>query len=227
MHKRPPGGGADNPRRRRPPDLPMTDPAAAPASLPKHRVEALSDGVYAIALTLLVLELKLPSLPAPAGDDVLRQALLGQLPRLASWLLSFVVLALFWVGQQRLFALLRELSTPLLRIELAHLALISLFPFTTAVIGAYGGPTGALLYSAHLAAVALLSLARFGYVARHPELHHAGVGRGVLDPMRGRVGLLVGCSLLALALARWLPGWNLCAMLLMAPAGRWAARRRR
>jgi uncharacterized membrane protein len=192
---------------------------------PKHRIEALSDGVYAIAMTLLVLELKLPALPQPAGADALAQALVEQTPRVLSWLLSFFVLALFWVGQHRLLALARAVDSAMLRVELLHLALVSLFPFTTALIGEHGLlPAAAVLYAAHLGAMSVLALLRVRYLVVHPALQHAGVDPGVLRELARRAVLLMAASLLAFVLGFWWPAKNMLAMLLPLVGARWARR---
>ena len=69
----------------------------------KARLEALSDGIYAVVLTLLVLELKLPPLPEASGS-ALNAALLALLPKGLVWMLSFWVAALFWLAQGRVLA---------------------------------------------------------------------------------------------------------------------------
>jgi uncharacterized membrane protein len=107
----------------------MSLPVESPV-LSKHRLEALADGIFAFALTLLVLDLRLPALPPGVDDAALRQALAGLLPKATIWLLSFAVIAASWVVQQRTFALLSKIDPDLLRIELILLALVSLFPFS-------------------------------------------------------------------------------------------------
>jgi uncharacterized membrane protein len=105
------------------------------SAVKKHRLEALSDGLYSIALTLLVLELKIPALPHGASEAALREALIEALPKVFARLLSFSVIALFWMLQQRLYRYATTLDRTLVRIELALLALVSTLPFATAVIG--------------------------------------------------------------------------------------------
>ena len=68
------------------------------------RVSALSDGVFAIAMTLLVLALKLPDLGPGLGGDAFAAALLEQGPRFMSWLLSFAILCRLWITQHALLA---------------------------------------------------------------------------------------------------------------------------
>ena len=72
----------------------MSDPNSG-HGLSAHRVEALTDGIYAVAMTLLVIELKLPDHSQIHGADDLAQALANLLPKVLAWVISFGVLAFF------------------------------------------------------------------------------------------------------------------------------------
>lgn len=184
--------------------------------LSKHRLEALADGIFAIALTLLVLDLRLPALPHGVGDAALRQALIGLLPKAMIWLLSFGVIAMSWVVQQRTLALLAQIDPGLLRIELILLALITLFPFSQAVQGEYGDlATASQLYSGHLLCIALCSWNRIAHVLKHPELLHDAASTAMARRLRQRAKIFTACALAALALANVWPAWNMLAMLPM------------
>ena len=186
----------------------------ARSTVSKHRLEALSDGIYAIALTLLVLELKLPALPRAVTDALLAEALRALVPKALIWLLSFWIIALFWLAQQRLFHLASSLSPRLSFIELLHLSLISLFPFSTALVGEHARHTpAAAIYAAHLLLLALVSWWRIAYFGRHTELHGSDVSPTVIRSLKVRAWLLAGCSLATLCLAFLVPGLNTLAML--------------
>lgn len=180
----------------------------------KHRLEALSDGIYAIALTLLVLELKVPQVPHGASEEVLIQALLDLLPKGLSWLLSFWVMVIFWLAQLRLYRLSAAIDWSMAWTELMQLALISLLPFSTALMGEYGGfRTAAAIYSAHLLAIALLSWQRTAHLLRYPSLHVPELTPRVARSLRIRVWTLTGCASAAFLLAFVAPGLNAFAML--------------
>lgn len=180
----------------------------------KHRIEALSDGVYAIALTLLVLELKLPALPHGATDADIRAELVDLMPKILAWLLSFWVIALIWLAQQRLYRVAERLDRWLGRIELLMLALISLLPFTTALVGEYGGRvTSSGLYAAHLVAIAFVGWLRVHRFLGHPELHAPGLEPGTTRGMRMRSRVFLACTIGTLVLAAFVPGWNMLAMI--------------
>ena len=69
------------------------------------RISAISDGVFAIAMTLLVLDLKLPDLEAPVSREVFRNAIIHQWPQFASWIISFAILCRLWIAQHAILDL--------------------------------------------------------------------------------------------------------------------------
>lgn len=185
----------------------------APSLVSKTRLEALCDGIYAVALTLLALDLKLPALPDSTGP-ALHAALAALLVKALVWALSFWVAALFWLAQNRVLRYYARLDGRALAIELAQLALITLLPFSTALVGEYGNRVAAaLIYSAHLACLAALSVVRIARLLRRPELREPGTGDTALRWQLRRAAVLLACTLVAVALAPVVPGWNMLAML--------------
>ncbi len=69
----------------------------------KNRIEALTDGIYAVAMTLLVIDLKVPDRHVATTATVLHAALLDLAPKASAWVISFFILATFWIGHHRLF----------------------------------------------------------------------------------------------------------------------------
>jgi uncharacterized membrane protein len=196
------------------PDDKMTKTQAERLPLGKQRMEALSDGIYAIALTLLVLDLRIPSLPRDVSERALQTAMLELLPRGLTWLSSFGIMALFWLGQQRLYTFCVSLDSVMLWSELAQLALISLVPFTTALSAAYRSHvTVAVLYGAHLLAMTLCSYLRTAHLLRRPALHSQALSPESADRLRTRARLLVAGVGITILLAFFLPAWSAIAML--------------
>ena len=76
--------------------------------LPLTRIEAFSDGVFAIIVTLLVLELKVPSLQDPRSASALGYQLLALVPQFLSWLISFVIVCKFWLKHHHILGLARH-----------------------------------------------------------------------------------------------------------------------
>lgn len=180
----------------------------------RHRLEALSDGIYAIAMTLLVLELKVPVIPEGADERVLIDAMIAVVPKAITWLFSFWVMVVFWQAQLRVYRLSSNIDYSMMWTELMQLALISLLPFTSAVMGEYGRFRAPyVLYCAHMVMMALLSVRRTSHFLARPELHGPDVTPGLARALRIRVWMLLGCSTTALLLAFVIPAWNMFAML--------------
>jgi uncharacterized membrane protein len=100
-----------------------------------RRIEGLSDGVFAIAMTLLVLELHLPGGEMIADDAGALAALPAFLPKLASYFLGFLTLGLYWVIQSAQLGMMTRSSRTFTWLHIAFLSVISLFPFVTAFLG--------------------------------------------------------------------------------------------
>jgi uncharacterized membrane protein len=99
------------------------------------RIAAFSDGVFAIAITLLALQLAIPS-----GDSVDVWAELQDLsPNFLSFVISFAVIGAYWVAHHRLFALIERYDRRLIWLNLLSLLFIVLMPFTTSLVGEHGG----------------------------------------------------------------------------------------
>jgi uncharacterized membrane protein len=102
-----------------------------------ERLAALSDGVFAVAMTLLVLDLRAPATEATHSERDLLHALAPLASRLLVFLLSFMTLGIFWVGQQVQLSYLARSTRDLTWTHLAILVSISLMPFSTALMAAF------------------------------------------------------------------------------------------
>jgi uncharacterized membrane protein len=110
-----------------------------------ERLAALSDGVFAIAMTLLVLDLKVPAAEAVHSEHELWRELIALSPRLLMFAMSVITLGIFWIGQQTQLNHLRRSDRSLSWIHLAFLGLVSLVPFSTALLAEYPRYRTALL----------------------------------------------------------------------------------
>jgi len=115
-----------------------------------ERLGALSDGIFAIVLTLLVLELRLPS-ASGSGSEVWL-AIVSNYHELLGWVVSFVVLARMWAIQHDTFASLRLVSSKTILINFVFLGTISLVPFAAKFVGTYefSDPVAIMVFSAML-----------------------------------------------------------------------------
>ncbi len=99
-----------------------------------ERLAALSDGVFAVAMTLLVLDLRAPAAEVIHSEHDLWHALLPLAPRLLMYMMSFMTLGIFWVGQQTQLNHLQRSSRSLTWIHLAFLFVVTVTPFSTALL---------------------------------------------------------------------------------------------
>lgn len=133
------------------------------------RLLALADGVFAISLTLLAVELALPEAAADLHGQALLTALLGVWPKLLSYITSFTMIAVFWQAHHRLFLQVRRFDGILLWLVFLQLASIAFLPFPTAVVGAHvGDPVAEEFYYGSLLLISLdWSVLRWYATARH------------------------------------------------------------
>ncbi|HJW08861.1 MAG TPA: TMEM175 family protein [Holophagaceae bacterium] len=119
----------------------MTDEIQAPSPMPTpvistNRLEAFSDGVFAIVITLLVLELRLPPVPG-GGPGPLAPRLLAMAPQFVAYAIAFVIVGMTWIGHHGLFHLISRTDKTLMWLNLLILICVSFVPFPSMVLGLY------------------------------------------------------------------------------------------
>src|SRR5215204_4385331 len=124
---------------------PPTAPPAPPAS--DGRVLSLSDGVFAFALTLMVLTVTVPT-PASVPSADLAAAVRRQWPEFASYAVSFLVVAVFWFAHRRLFRLVVADDGPSGWLNIAFLFAVTFLPYPTDMAGNYGDSRFAIVFYA-------------------------------------------------------------------------------
>jgi uncharacterized membrane protein len=148
------------------------------------RILALSDGVFAIALTLLILDI---AVPATTSDDDLAKVLLDLWPRYLAFALSFLVISRFWVIHRQAFRLIVRGDPALVWLNLLLLLFISFLPFPTAVLGEHtGSPAAAVLYAVAVCLTSAASAAYFWYASGRGNLLGPDVGRAYIRALRAR-----------------------------------------
>jgi uncharacterized membrane protein len=132
------------------------------------RVLTLSDGVFAIVITLLVLEIHVPDL---AQGQTLRDALREVRPSFIAFLISFVVVAIAWAGHRDLFALIRRTSRALVWLNILYLLPLSILPFGASLLARYDEESVALeMYGILLVTIEVTRLAMWWYATGRPHL---------------------------------------------------------
>ncbi len=115
---------------------------------PNLRLLALSDGVIAVAITLLVLDIRLPEGFGEFNDTELWAALVALWPRILAYLLSFYVIAQFWFSHRSKFNRIVKTDSRLMWINMLFLLTVGLVPFTTNLIAESGGTLSTIIYAA-------------------------------------------------------------------------------
>jgi uncharacterized membrane protein len=193
---------------------------ASAGELEFERVVFFSDAVFAIAVTLLVINIRVPV--PPGGAATLGQfghGLSGQTARILSWALSFYVAARYWVAHHTMFRYVIRFDRRLIGLNLLFLACVAFLPYATAVLGAWGDTRpGAAFYALSMAAVGLTQSATWFHATRAgltvPRLDR-GLGNAYLRTLL-QPPVLFLLSVPVALLARPEAAWGLWAMIFLA-----------
>ncbi|MGE5199951.1 MAG: TMEM175 family protein [Rhodospirillaceae bacterium] len=179
-----------------------TTETRAPEQVGKGRVEALSDGVFAIVVTLLVLEIKVPHVEAHDSIAAVAEALLALAPKFVSWVISFATVCVIWLNHHRLFTVIGRIDNGLFWRNANLLLWTSFIPFPTALMGDYPGNRLAVsFYGLVMCLMAFAFVLMRRHLLRHDELvqEHADRARfraGTRDAiLMGPVAYAIGAAL--------------------------------
>lgn len=168
-------------------------------STDNSRLIGLSDSVFAFALTLLVINLKLPD-AATIAREGLGRSVLDQSGSFFIWLLSFVVIALYWQAHHRVFLQLKGHDGRLIWLNLLCLLCVSFIWYPTSLVGAYStAQFTVIFYAASLIVTSLAFTALGWYAARDPRLLNQETGPAVIQA--GRLRSLTGAAIFAVSIA--------------------------
>ncbi|MDD4567080.1 hypothetical protein L21_0379 [Methanoculleus chikugoensis] len=177
--------------------------AGKPSGFPKNRMEALTDGIFAFAMTLLVLSLNVPEGLHDPSDAAIAAMLVGQIPALFHFFLAFFILASFWIAHHAQVDRIRHIDRTFLWINIAALMFVVLVPFSVSLIGDYpDGTFATVIFEANLLFIGLLFAAQWRYAAHDGRLIRPGtdIRRG---NQRAMVVPVVSVIAILLALAGW------------------------
>ena len=167
--------------------------------LPKARLEALTDGIFAVTMTLLVLDLKFPD---PETGQTIFDLVVRLIDRLDNYVISFVVLGVFWLGHLRLLRRCREPDVTLVVLNLAFLLFTTLVPPLTALLGDHPGlPRAAVLYGGNLLLILACEMLLWRHVCRELANETLPDPRATWRLVRRRYALAIGVVLAGIAAA--------------------------
>lgn len=183
-----------------------------------ERLIFFSDAVFAIAITLLALEIRLPALPEAVSNAQLQDALLSLAPKYLSYVISFLVIGVFWVSHHRTFHNVVRYDGRLLWLNLLLLFFVAFMPFPTAVIGEYGNRTGTIFYAATMTLAGTLQALVWWYAKTGGRLLAQPLERRVYRRSLARVILVPVIFLISIFVAFWDADWAKWTWILIAPA---------
>ena len=188
-----------------------------------HTLERLvffSDAVFAIAITLLVIEIHAPDLPRDSSDEAYLIALAHLIPNFVGYLVSFWVIGMFWMGHHRIFGFALRQGPSIVAWNLLLLGSVAFLPFSTAFLSANGGdrvPT--VFYCVSLLTCALLNM-RVGRIATSPPMVDPSIPAGDIAYIRRRGLAVVLGAAVALLVAFFIPAAAQAALITI-PLWRW------
>lgn len=191
----------------------------SPRTYPAERTKAFVDAVVAIAMTLLILPLMDSAGDSSSAGESGATWLAQNSDRLVSFVLSFVIIAMFWISQHRMLDPVRRVTARLIWLLVAWMLSIVWLPVATALTGQMSStdPVAKMLYIGGMTVTALLSVALHAYLLRH-------LGLGDLTAQSQRSGMAVDLSLaclfvLALAITLVFPRVGYYSMLILFASG--------
>ncbi|HEY4516710.1 MAG TPA: TMEM175 family protein [Candidatus Paceibacterota bacterium] len=162
----------------------------------KTRLENLTDGVFAIVMTLLVIEIKVPEVHGP-----LVEALADLTPLFISYFLSFAVLSAFWLSHHGLFHLfIRTINRPLIQLNILYLSFISLIPFSAHLLGSHPHEQFAVMwYGANILLAGLGAVGLFCYAIQCREIENVDFSKRMMRQAAVRYTLYPTMAVLGIA----------------------------
>jgi len=175
------------------------DPVAHAPPLPKARLEAITDAIFGVTMTLLVIDLKIPE---PSPTQTLFDELTRLVDRIDNYVISFVVLAVFWVGHVRMLRRIGDVDTTFVALNLAFLLFTTLVPPLTTLFGENPGlPRAAVLYGGTLLGILLCETLMWYRTCHHLANDSLVNPLGTWQLVRRRYALAIGVVLAGIAAA--------------------------
>jgi uncharacterized membrane protein len=184
----------------------------------KNRIEALSDGIFAIVMTLLILEIHVPKLSPDAPNVEVAPALIALWPKFASYLVTFVSLGFFWVGHHIMYHSIRRADRTLLWLNIFFFMFVSLLPFSTSLLNAFPQAFVApLFFGANLAVIGWILFFQWSYANSQPDMLADFVSAEYRTTVSARMLIVPVATTLTAVFCFWSVGISLAIYLLLLP----------
>ena len=167
-----------------------------------ERIVFFSDAVFAIAITLLVLNIEVPDIPQGLVAQELPGQLLGLWPKYLSYVISFLVILTFWMAHHSIFSHLRSYDRSLMWLNSLFLMCVAFLPFPSALLGEYGDQQlVVVIYAASLGITRLLLSAVWWYAYNKPYLVRLDIDQGTIRAFHLRALYIPLVFLLSIAIS--------------------------
>ncbi len=185
----------------------------------KNRIEALLDGLFAIAMTILVLNITVPTTVKISESGDLFNALRTMIPTFLNYIISFAILAALWVNDNHQFHYIKQTERTYLWLCLWNLMFIILIPFSTSLLGDYHGLIAAeLFFHLNLLCVGIFSIIRWNYIFRNRHLlQEDSCDISIIAKERRVNSVFIIVPLIAICVAFIVPGWSALSYILILP----------
>ncbi len=190
-----------------------------PFELGKNRIEALSDGIFAVAMTILVLGFKLPDLPADAPNVKVAPAILALWPTFLTYAVAFISLGVYWILHHMVYNVVRTADRILLWLNILFFLFIAVLPFTVQLMNQYTrAPIAPVLFGANLAIVGWLLSFQWWYALTRPRMMVEHLTQGYRRAAGARIALAPVAATLTTLICFWSVSTSLTIYLLILPA---------
>jgi len=182
------------------------------------RLTSFSDGVFAIAVTLLVFNLKVPHIPANLVHQQLPSAILGMVPNFSTYIISFLLVAIYWTFHHRMMNLVVRIDTPFLWMNIYYLLMISFIPFPSALFGSYSHETFSFVfYIGCMLMVNLMSMIMVTYASYKSRLIKKELPFAIVKYLFFRLFAAIIVFALAIPLAFYQLRWAMYYLFILFP----------
>jgi uncharacterized membrane protein len=160
----------------------------ARGAVDNQRLTAMSDGVFSIVITLMVLSIRIPDIATDRVVQELPQHLMKMLPDLVTLIISFIILGIYWIGHNNVFTHIIRHDRPLLWLNIFFLMSVATIPYPTTLIVRYGqAQTSIIIYAANLIVGGVLLDVIWWYGSRNRHLMCEGIDPKLISSFHHRI----------------------------------------
>ncbi|HEY3783372.1 MAG TPA: DM13 domain-containing protein [Fimbriimonadaceae bacterium] len=190
----------------------------SPFELGKNRIEALSDGLFAVAMTILVLGFKLPNLPSDSPNVQVAPAILALWPAFVTYAIAFIGIGIYWVLHHLVYHAVRVVDRVLLWLNILFFLFLVVLPFSVQLVNQFTrAPIAPALFGANLAIVGWLLYFQWAYVMAHPNMQVESLPKAYKDVIGLRVAVAPAAATLTALICFWSVSTSLVVYVLLLP----------